>query len=332
MAFLDFKHVKRYFEEQGCKLLEKEYVGARAKMRYVCSCGNESSINWNNFKSGRRCGCGRKGIRRLPADEIKKEVESIGYEFISNEHTNRGNIVTCKCKCGDIRTCKLVNLRHSPKCRNCYYKSFSLDFEFVKKYFAKHGCELLEKEYKNARKKLKYRCSCGKESEICFYSFKNGNRCRYCGNKKVSDWLRKNRRGESNPRWIEDREAKRLNDAFCNKCRCMVKRTLQLFEQAKISRTEEILGYEFADLKSRIESHENWSRAKDEDWHIDHIFPLKAFVDYGILNVRLANCLDNLQPMIGKENISKSAKYDRSSFENWLRSKGVKLGRRKNTP
>lgn len=44
---------------------------------------------------------------------------------------------------------------------------------------------------------------------------------------------------------------------------------------------------------------------------IDHIFPLKAFVDYGILDVRLANCLENLQPMIGKENVSKSAKYDR---------------------
>lgn len=112
----------------------------------------------------------------------------------------------------------------------------------------------------------------------------------------------------------------------------MVKRTLQLFEQAKISRTEEILGYKFADLKSCIESHENWSKVKDKDWHIDHIFPLKAFVDYGILDVRLANCLDNLQPMLGHDNISKSAKYDRSSFEDWLRLKSVNLGRRKNIP
>lgn len=66
-----------------------------------------------------------------------------------------------------------------------------------------------------------------------------------------------------------------------------------------------------------------------EIWHIDHIFPLKAFVDYGILDPALANCLENLQPMLGKENISKSAKYDKFSFENWLESKGINLERRK---
>lgn len=69
--------------------------------------------------------------------------------------------------------------------------------------------------------------------------------------------------------------------------------------------------------------------ADEEDFETIDIFPLKAFVDYGILDVRLANCLDNLQPMLEHDNISKSAKYDRSSFEDWLRSKGVNLGRRK---
>jgi hypothetical protein len=62
---------------------------------------------------------------------------------------------------------------------------------------------------------------------------------------------------------------------------------------------------------------------------VDHVFPLKAFVDYGILDVSLANCLENLQPLLGKENISKSAKYDRSCFENWLEVKGINLERSK---
>ena len=55
-------------------------------MRYICVCGNESKINWNNFKSGRRCGCKRKGLQRLTEEEIKKEIESKGYEFISTNH------------------------------------------------------------------------------------------------------------------------------------------------------------------------------------------------------------------------------------------------------
>jgi hypothetical protein len=32
--------------------------------------------------------------------------------------------------------------------------------------------------------------------------------------------------------------------------------------------------------------------------------------------------------MIGKENISKSAKYDKFSFEFWLKSKGINIERR----
>lgn len=329
---LKIAQVKKYFEEQGCKLLEKEYVNSHAKMRYVCSCGKESNINWNNFKNGRRCGCGRKGMGRLPEDQIKKEVESIGYKFISSEYKERYNVVTCRCKCGNTRTCKLVNLRHNSKCRKCFHIEFSFDIEFVKNYFYENGCELLEKEYKNARKKLKYKCCCGKVSEICFFSFKSGNRCRECGNKKVSEWLIKNRQKENNPRWIKDREAKRLNENFCENCRRMVKRTLKMFDQAKISKTEEILGYRFFELKAHLKSHDNWIKVKDKNWHIDHIFPLKAFVDYGILDARLANCLDNLQPMLGIENISKSAKYDREVFENWLEAKGVNLEGRASTP
>ena len=65
---------------------------------------------------------------------------------------------------------------------------------------------------------------------------------------------------------------------------------------------------------------------------MDYIFPLKAFVDYGILDPALANCLENLQPMLGKENISKSAKYDRFSFEFWLESKGINIERSKILP
>ena len=108
----------------------------------------------------------------------------------------------------------------------------------------------------------------------------------------------------------------------------MVRRTLKLFNKEKITKTELVLGYKFTDLKFHIESYKNWSKIKKNIWHIDHIFPLKAFVDYGILDPSLANCLENIQPMIGKENISKSAKYNKFSFERWLKSKNIKIERR----
>ena len=325
----NIKEVKKYFKEQGCKLLEEKYINAHIKMKYICSCGNESSINWNNFKSGKRCGCKRKDIQKLTKEEIKKELEEKGCEFISSEYNGLCHFIECKCKCGNLRKCKLSNFRKSSRCRKCLHKDLALNLDLVKNYFYENGCELLEKEYKNARNKLKYKCCCGQISKICFYSFKNGNRCDKCGNRKVSAWMSKNRRGEKNPRWIKDREVKRHNDAFCEKCRCMVRRTLKLFNKNKTKKTECILGYKFIDLKRHLEGHKNWNKIKNEKWHIDHIFPLKAFVEYDILDPTLANCLENLQPMIGKENISKSCKYDKFSFEYWLESKGISIERRK---
>ena len=62
--------------------------------------------------------------------------------------------------------------------------SKKLTLEYVKGYFDEQGCELLEKEYKNSKTKMRYRCSCGNVSEIAFTTFKAGHRCNICGSKK----------------------------------------------------------------------------------------------------------------------------------------------------
>lgn len=64
-----------------------------------------------------------------------------------------------------------------------------LDYDFVARAFSEAGCELLEDHYVNARTKMRYRCSCGNISEIVWYSFKIGNRCRRCGNRKIAEKL-----------------------------------------------------------------------------------------------------------------------------------------------
>jgi len=56
---------------------------------------------------------------------------------------------------------------------------------------------------------------------------------------------------------------------------------------------------------------------------LDHIFSIKAFLDFGIKNIKLMNCLDNLQPLSVAENVSKGDKYDSGAFILWLGTKGV---------
>jgi len=309
--------VIKYFKDNGCELLENEYFNAHVKMKYRCSCGNVSFINFNNFRSGKRCGCGRNGLNRLTKFEIKKEVESLGFTFISSNFIKKQHIVKVICKCGLERQAKLKSIRLSEGCLNCRNKNFAFTYQQVFDFFEEQGCQLLEKEYKNARTKLRYVCNCGSESLIVFDSFKRGNRCKRCGIKKNS--------GKNNSRWIEDREKKDYINLFTKRCRTMLSTVMKSCGIEKQKSTEEILGYRAEDLKYHLECFPSWSILKNQKWDIDHIFPIKAFLDYGIKDMRLINCLENLQPLTQKENRVKSGKYDAGAFEDWLRSKGLKV-------
>ena len=79
-----------------------------------------------------------------------------------------------------------------------------------------------------------------------------------------------------------------------------------------------ILGYTKEDLIKHIESkflsgmtwkNHGLGRGK-EKWHIDHIKPIKAFLDEGITDPKIICALDNLQPLWAVDNIRKGSKYN----------------------
>lgn len=259
------------------------------------------------------------------------------------------------------------------------YDSLRFKYDDVKQYFTDQGCELLETEYKNARTKMRYRCSCGNESSIVFDSFKRGNRCKECGNKRNSQrqkmshkeaaakfeeigcellseykfsrekvkyrcscgnvtegipnnvWRRKScskcalerRSGKNHYMWKEDREQHKLDQAFRQRSYKLIRMVLRVTGRVKNKRSAKMLGYDYKQLQEHITNHPDWSKVKDGNWHVDHIFPIKAFMDYGIKDLKVINDLDNLRPMDAVENSSKNAKYDPKEFELWLESKGV---------
>lgn len=98
---------------------------------------------------------------------------------------------------------------------------------------------------------------------------------------------------------------------------------LNVTGRVKNKRTAELLGYDYRQLQEHITTHPNYDNVKDGNWHIDHIFPIKAFIDYDIFDLKLINCLENLRPITAKENCSKNDRYDCADFEKWLKNKGV---------
>lgn len=89
-----------------------------------------------------------------------------------------------KCNCGYISEITYGNFQQGVRCMNCSGTP-KYTYLFIKKEFEKNDCELLEKIYKSANDKVKYRCSCGNISITTYSTFKNGSRCMKCSGKIV---------------------------------------------------------------------------------------------------------------------------------------------------
>ncbi len=322
-----FKEVKKYFEDHDCELFETEYANSMTKMRYRCSCGNPAKITFTNFRAGHRCKkCGiKKTIEKTKNifKEVKKYFEDHDCELFETEYINAKTKMRYRCSCGNDK-CKITfsDFKCGRRCKKCGIKRSAkkqaLTYKFVSNYFKKHDCELLETEYINSSIKMRYRCVCGnKKCKIRFNSFRRGRRCRKC-------WI-KNGSGRNSCNWIKDREEFEEKKKFKKKCRSILTSVLKRTGQKKVDRTYKMLGYTAEELRQHIYIHPNWEKVKDKVYHIDHYFSIKAFLDYGIRNIKLINCLENLQPLIDMDNWRKSGKYDEKEFEEWLIGKGYEI-------
>jgi hypothetical protein len=243
--------VRQYFTDRGCILLD-DYTHCMTKMKWLCPQGHENFTCWNNFSN------------------------------ISRSRT-------------------------ASKCATCS-KVKKLTFEQVAREFKEGGCELLDKTYENSKKALRFICSCGKESTITIFSFRRGCRCVQCGI----------RRNDTHWNWRPDRESFERDRLFRKKLYKALRTTFHRMGEIKRSHAPELLGYGPIELREHVERHENWDLVKDTDWQLDHIFPIKAFLDHGIRDVKLINSLSNLQPMTREDNRKKWDTYNKDHFFKWL--------------
>jgi hypothetical protein len=173
---------------------------------------------------------------------------------------------------------------------------------------------------------MKYICNCGRPAKINWQQFRSGKRCRTCGH-------RKNRRtGEKHYKWNPDRDYVMLRKIISQRSNSLLRRCFALIGRKKTAKSESILGYTRSELYSRITNHPNWDVVAQDEWHIDHIFPVKAFIDLGITDLRVINDLTNLQPLPVLENILKSDTYSRVQFLRYLRQRYGDKWLRENLP
>jgi hypothetical protein len=86
-----------------------------------------------------------------------------------------------------IGECPIECYRYKWNYKNDPYSPAESVIGYIKNYFQEHNCVLLNETVNNYNDKLQYTCECGEIAEISFKKFKDGCRCKKCGNKKIGD-------------------------------------------------------------------------------------------------------------------------------------------------
>jgi hypothetical protein len=252
---------------------------------------------------------------------LKRTTEEVAIYFLKRGckllGQYKGAMIKMKyqCACGQFGNTSWNNFTKGKRCGNCSKHGLKKkrSLQQVREIFVNRGCEFLDNEFNGIHYKHKFRCKCLHEGVITFAAFYHQNQlCYNCGLKKNS--------GPNHHEWIEDREQKRLNDLFRKKCHKALSSSLKAIGKEKVGHTSDLIGYGPKQLQNHIINHPNWESLKLGKWHLDHIFPIAAFIKYGINNLSLINHLDNLRPVTVSENLKKNDVYDDNLFLLWLQN------------
>ena len=254
------------------------------------------------------------GANKFTYEFVKKYFEDHGCELL--EETYERSVIPLKyrCSCGNVSQMDFGNFRKGRRCQQCKGRSNSRKFrtsnEDISRLCEQHGCQFVRSWIKCKKTRIEFICKCGEPWEAYLTNFKKCPNCKKCGAAKIS--------GENCYMYDPDREAVALRKRFRKTCGRMIHRFMKATEKTKTKSTHELLGYTPMELQEHITNHPQYKSCIDGKWHVDHYFPIKAFLDHGIHDLRLINHLSNLRPMPGKRNLSKADKYDEKEFEQWL--------------
>jgi len=309
---LDYEFVKAGFQNKGWTLVSTEYFGNLKKLNVICPNGHATTILWNNFKKGQGCKLCSDGTWKY--EDVKKYFEEQKCTLLSLKYNNGNEKLDYICVCGNTAKIRFSEFKKNGRCKLCGINKISQKLRYPKKTMVaaceEAGCVFIDSWIQNSKTRIKYNCKCGKEAEAYFDNFKKCPNCKKCGNKKVS--------GAGNYAWNPNREQIKFNKKIRKKCDNLLKRSLDKINVEKYQNKQSFLGYTPEELSARIYS---FDFDFNQKWHVDHIFPINAFVEHNILDTKLINCLDNLQPLSEFDNLSKADKYDKEEFLRWISTK-----------
>lgn len=241
-------------------------------------------------------------------------------------------------KCSKCKELKSINEFHKNRTRKDGYEYLCKDCKSkrAKKYYLANSKKILEstkkyqifnkekikerskKYYINNRDRINKRIEKYRESNLEKFKEQQRNYC-IVNSEKIKERQRNYR--ITNPEKVKEsakrykaRKRKEPSYRLSNSISCLIRRSLK--ENKNGWHWEKIVGYTLGDLMAHLEKQFKFGMSWDNygyyGWHIDHRKPISSFNFKSYEDKEFKQCwnLNNLQPLWGKENISKKDKFE----------------------
>jgi hypothetical protein len=127
-------NIKIFTESIGYKLISTNYITAKSKLNFICDCGHEFSMNWNNFKSGQRCPECNGGVK-YSIKKVSEYINETGFRLHSKTYDNAKQKLLIECPNGHHFKKCFNKFQQGQRCPYCSVQSSKPEkevFHFVK--------------------------------------------------------------------------------------------------------------------------------------------------------------------------------------------------------
>jgi hypothetical protein len=126
IKLLSYEYVKKFIEDNNCKLLSKEYFGIHDKLEIKFSCGHIGNLTFGHFKTGTRCRiCFETKVagkyHKYNEEKFLKIIEKSEMIFIRflDGCENQESRFEYKCKFGHVNTKIIKRFIKNNTCPTC---------------------------------------------------------------------------------------------------------------------------------------------------------------------------------------------------------------------
>lgn len=116
-----YEDIREYIQKYGYFLISEksQYKNAHTKLKVRCNRNHEYFVSYSKFKCGGRCPYCNLENKRLEFDDVKKQIEDIGFTLLSEKYKNAHEKLKIKCPKDHIFYMSFRDLKKFGNCPVC---------------------------------------------------------------------------------------------------------------------------------------------------------------------------------------------------------------------